>query len=108
MQIKNRSTEENAYYWGVVLERLSRYFKEPAEKIHFRIKNEFEIISTSILTTVEFENLMNELRVWANLHLGVFIPLPKEEEEMLLPRKPRMMFKNNKNLDIIVKTYKNA
>jgi len=100
MRVKQRTVEENAYYWGVVVDSISRYFHEPPEKIHYRIKNHFDLISTTILSTIQFEDLMNKLRVFANLELSLFIPLPNENDGAQLPQKIRKIFVNNQDLQI--------
>jgi len=100
MRVKQRTVEENAYYWGVVVDSFSRYFREPPEKIHYRIKNHFDLISTTILSTIQFEDLMNKLRVFANLKLGLFIGLPNENSHVQLPQKIKKIFANNNNLEI--------
>jgi hypothetical protein len=97
---KYRTNEENRYYWGVVIKAYSMYFNEHPNKIHFRVKNEFKIISTSFLSTVDFESLMDKLRVKANLELGVFIPLPNEDAIVELPPQPKKYFCNNFDLKL--------
>lgn len=86
---KKRSLAENSYYWGVVIPLLCDWSGFSAEEMHDAIKNKFlfgydkrhglaRIGSTATLSTVEFEQLMSEIRMWAS-DQGVFIPEPNEE-----------------------------
>lgn len=86
---KKRSLQENSYYWGVVIPLLCDWSGFSPEEMHDAIKNKFlfdydkrhglaRIGSTAELSTVEFERLMSDIRIWAS-EQGVFIPEPNEE-----------------------------
>ena len=92
---KYRSTPENKYYWGVVLELLSEFSGDSKEWWHEFIKAKFltEIVHkevgkkviegkmlrrTSALSTVEFEDLMRKVRIWASQELQIYVPEPNE------------------------------
>jgi hypothetical protein len=96
-----RTLLENRYYWGVVLKCLSGNGDHP-DLWHARCKVRFvapkitgmkfdvdsmkdveidklaKYITTTEMTTAEFENYLSEIRNWASQRLDVFIPLPNE------------------------------
>ena len=91
---KQRSNQENRYYWGVVVKLISDHTGYTPDETHEAIKFKFlrvpsddidldgfdTVKSTTELTTVEFELLMVEIREWAGCDLGVYIPEPNEVE----------------------------
>lgn len=99
---KGRSTQQNRYYWGCVLPIIKEALKEQhglvysSEDLHEFLKiklNSIEIhnqegvvekmpISTTELSTTEFEEYMENVRRWADDLLGVIIPLPNEQTVM--------------------------
>lgn len=89
---KSRSLNQNNYYWGVVIPLLCEYCGYTPEEMHEAVKIKFLITypevknipptirSTTDLSTVEFEELMARIRMWAAIELGVNIPQPNECE----------------------------
>lgn len=92
---KNRSDKENRYYWGVVLPVLCDFMGYTDEEMHEAIKWKFlrkqvdllpkyeelpTVRSTTTLTTLEFEKLMEDIRRWAASEFDIIIPLPNEIE----------------------------
>lgn len=87
---KPRSSHQNRYYWGVVIEILSEYTGYEREEMHDALKMLFlrkpahapglpdTLRSTSDLTTKEFEDFLERVRRWATIELSVSIPLPNE------------------------------
>lgn len=92
-----RSTLQNAYYWGVVVESLWEYLggqrgdAYDLMEIHEYLKSRFngaEITigrlsrwigkTTTTLTTVEMEAYLESIRNWAARDLGLFIPEPND------------------------------
>ena len=87
-----RSLSQNSYYWGVILTYIAESTGHTTEEIHVALKQLFlprqfvklgskEIEttkSTTDLDTLEFENYLERVRVWANTELGITIPLPNE------------------------------
>lgn len=90
-----RSAQANAYWWGVVLAALSEHTGYTRDEIHEIVKAKFlprqlavcdgngEVIgeyviggTTTRLTTVEFGELIERVRVWAAEELGCEIPEP--------------------------------
>jgi len=91
-----RSSEQNKYYWGVVVKMISdETGYEPAE-VHDLLKGAFlqtgeinigGIIqptykSTASLDTAEFEEFLERCRRFASMNLSLIILLPNESEEM--------------------------
>jgi len=95
---KKRSLNQNAYYFGVVVQAVLQMFIEAGndvddEEVHLFLKREVgkltKIItdkqgnkstilqSTARLSTIEFEQYLERIRAWA-AGLGVVIPLPRE------------------------------
>ena len=84
---KDRSNEQNRYYWGVVIRLLSEHLGYTDDEMHDALKMMFlkdnsrdipTLRSTTELTTVEFEKYLEEVRMWAANMLGFYIPLPNE------------------------------
>lgn len=100
---KERSGEQNRYYWGVVVKILSEELGYTDEEIHEILKYQFlseirEInrermtlqgtekykklisvpLTTANLSTLDFEDFLTKVRVWASRELSIFIPLPNE------------------------------
>jgi hypothetical protein len=86
-----RSLNENAYYWGVVVAIMSDYTGDTPDDMHEILKYKFlktvlvfggeEIVvpgQTSALTTKEFEEYLDRIRIFALTELDVKIPLPNE------------------------------
>lgn len=87
---KKRSDNQNAYYWGVVLARIADYSgyrgKDELEGLHEELKRMFLpkfgrmniTRSTSALSTIEFNNYIEDVKRWAVQELGIYIPDPNE------------------------------
>lgn len=84
---KNRSLEQNAYYWGVVLASISDFTGYDAEDLHNHFKAHFlkrevgnltTFKSTSHLNTKEFTDYIDKIIRFANQVLGIEIPTPEQ------------------------------
>lgn len=90
---KNRSGNQNRYYWGIVVEILSNELGYTPDEIHEILKSkflmkktimldnseEFKIAhSTTKLSTKEFEEYAKNIRVWSAIELEIQIPEPNE------------------------------
>jgi hypothetical protein len=85
-----RSDLQNNYYWGVVLEILSKELGYDQDELHEILKYKFlkiestlgmeYIRSTTKLTTGEFEEYLEKIKRWAAEFLGINIPNPNEAE----------------------------
>jgi hypothetical protein len=85
---KNRTTAQNNYYWGVLIDILSKHTGYEPEEMHDAIKIKFMPVekaglisgkSTKRLTTIEFVDLIERVQRWAAQDLQVYIPDPNEE-----------------------------
>jgi len=99
---KNRSNNQNSYYWGVVIPIVQSGLKDAtgefrsSDSIHYGIllplfapSNEIvnidsgqvlsEKISSSEMSTVQFMEYILEVQKWSAEFLGVDIPNPNEE-----------------------------
>jgi len=85
---KKRSLNQNSYYHGVVIKILADFSGNDPDDIHEflrmkflqePIKNDMVTIKrTKHLTTIEFEKYMEDIRRWASMEYGCYIPLPGE------------------------------
>lgn len=87
-----RSSEQNRYYFGVVVPAIAKKIGEPdLEAVHEMLKAEFnyEMLvigdremrkpkSTAKLETMEFAQYMEKVRMWAAQFLELYIPDPNE------------------------------
>ena len=96
---KVRSTQENRYYWGLVIPLIKAGLKDAtsesysAEQVADLMKTRFLMIdvyigdsdvmtrikSTTELSTIEMERYLHECRTFAQEFLGVAIPMPNED-----------------------------
>jgi hypothetical protein len=90
-----RSTEQNNYYWGVVIKILADDLgyigTGEKEQLHEELKSMFlvkvgklgkpYVERTSVLDTKLFERYLEAIRSWASEFQNIHIPLPNEVEE---------------------------
>jgi len=99
---KNRSNQQNSFYWGVVVVLVQSGLKDAtgefrtAENIHYNILLKMfapekelinietgecitEKISSSEMTTTQFMEYIMEIQKWASEFLNIDIPNPNEE-----------------------------
>lgn len=89
---KTRSGQQNRYYWGVVIERLSNHTGFTKDEMHEVLKYKFLSFekesrdgqkfivtrSTVSLDTKEMEDYLESVRRWAAQDLNCDIPEPNE------------------------------
>ena len=82
-----RSDVQNSYYWGVVIELLSKELGYDKDEIHEILKYKFlqsnamgmpYVKSTTKLSTGEFEEYLSKIKRWAAEFLHIVIPDPNE------------------------------
>ena len=78
---KQRSSPQNRYFHGVMLQILSDELGYTLEEIKGVVKYKFGIKSTSSLSTADFESFMSDIRQWASRDLSIWIPEPNETED---------------------------
>lgn len=93
---KQRSGNQNRYYWGIVLKILSEHTGFTIDEIHEVLKVKFlrawksldtkngyieaeYIQSTADLGTGEFEDYLTKIREWASIELSCWVPEPNEQ-----------------------------
>ena len=83
----SRSTLQNNYYWGVVVELLSNELSYDQDEMHEILKYKFlqsnamgmpYIKSTTRLSTGEFEEYLSKIKRWAAEFLNIVVPDPIE------------------------------
>lgn len=90
-----RTVDQNAYYWGVVVDVFSKYTGHSPNEMHDIFKGKFnmatkrvgnEIVeyseTTTLMTTKEFNTYIDEIRQWA-VELNLYIPEPNEYLESI-------------------------
>jgi hypothetical protein len=86
---KPRSDNQNSYYWGCVIELLSEHSGYTPDEMHEALKQLFltdktlqipKVKSTTDLNTLEFEEFLSKVRIWASVELQCNIPFPREYE----------------------------
>jgi hypothetical protein len=88
-----RSINQNKYYFGVVLERISQATGFFPDELHDILKRKFnpkikvlrqtgeEMViggTTTEMNTEEFEKYLENIRIWALSELDCLVPLPNE------------------------------
>ena len=98
-ELKYRSTPENNYYFGVVIDILSNELGYTKMELHELLKSMFlrqtkylktkdgvrevsVIKSTTSLSVGEFEDYLSAIRQFASISLGIYLPLPNEGESI--------------------------
>lgn len=81
---KKEPSNQNGYLWGAVYPILCDYFGYTPDEMHEAIKHKFlriggpdelpKIKSTSKLSRIEWEDLMEKIRIWALSDYGINIP----------------------------------
>lgn len=89
-QARKRTSPQNRYYWGCVLQLISEHTGEDPESLHEALKAHFapkHVIGnlvvpsgTRYLDTVDFSQFVEKVRRWAAEELNVNIPSPDEVE----------------------------
>jgi len=90
-QRKLRSLEQNAYYHGIVCVIFGDHVGLNKDEAHDALRFKFlskdveikghklkVIRSTADLSTKEFEEYLSDVRMWASIEHGCYIPLPRE------------------------------
>ena len=84
-----RSPNQNAAYWGIVVEILSNHTGYDKDTMHEALKAKFAsrtdektgllvIESTAKMNTVRFNRYYSDIQQWAAEFLGCYIPSPNE------------------------------
>lgn len=84
------NSNQNGYYWAVIIPILSEHFGYLPDETHEALKLKFlqkcgsdnfpKLGSTGALNKIEWEDLMEKIRIWALTDFNVKIPEPNEVE----------------------------
>ena len=90
--VKQRSINQNDYYWSVPIQLISDHTGYLPEEVHEFLKLKFnnktinvgndEVVvglSTASLKTMEFETYISKIVMWASQTLGIIIPNPNDD-----------------------------
>lgn len=77
-----RSTLQNNYYWGIVVDIISNHHWMTAIETHLAIKKTFWVETTTDLSTSEFKYLMELIQELWKTKFGVIIPSPSSVEDL--------------------------
>lgn len=81
-----RSIAQNRYYFWVVVEYIADFIwlqhKFEKLEIHNQIKEYFKLETTTDLEVSEFKAMIEEIRAWWLEYRGLYIPLPRECEDL--------------------------
>lgn len=83
-KVRSRSSQQNRYYWGVVIRLLSELTGFTDDEMHDAMRFKFlrimgdlvTVKGTSTLDTEEMEAYIEKIRQWASTDLSLFIPDP--------------------------------
>lgn len=100
---RKRSNQQSRYYWGVVIPSVKYameakgFFVQSKEQVHELLKFKFlrtdilhvptgEVIetigSTTRLSTLDFENYLEQVRAWSASYLDCIVAMPNEQTEI--------------------------
>src|SRR3990167_526870 len=84
-----RSNNQNKYYWKCVVGPISEHLGYTPDETHEILKFKFNPLravingtvirvgnSTTSLNTIQFEQMLTEIREWCSIELSLFIALP--------------------------------
>jgi len=87
---RQRTTQQNRYYWGVVIPELCEFFGYSADEMHEALKWKFlrvvrdglpdTVRSTTELSTIEFNEYIAGISEWAFADYDIVIPTPDDVE----------------------------
>jgi hypothetical protein len=85
---KNRTDQQNKYYWGAIIEILGKELGYTPEEMHEALKWQFlkkngiipTVRSTTELSTSDFKEYIEKIKIWAAEEMDIFLPDPDEIE----------------------------
>ena len=77
---KVRSPQQNAYY-RVIIRLLAKDLGYTEAEMHNVIKEKYEIQSTKQLSVPEFTELIEEIKRWAVIEMGIVLPNSKQSHQ---------------------------
>jgi hypothetical protein len=89
---EKRSSNQNKYYWGVVLPLIAQTTGYTIDESHDAMKMQFLVKrtakvpttrSTTDLSTAEMEEYLENIRRFAAVELSCYVPIPNEAQDMV-------------------------
>ena len=77
---KVRSPQQNAYY-RVIIRILSKELGYTEAEMHDTIKQKYDIESTKQLSKEEFTELLEQIKRWAVMDMGIVLPNAKQPHQ---------------------------
>ena len=77
---KVRSPQQNAYY-RVIIRILSKELGYTEAEMHDAIKEKYDIESTKQLSKEEFTELLEQIKRWAVIDMGIVLPNAKQPHQ---------------------------
>ena len=77
---KVRSPQQNAYY-RVIIRILSKELGYEEDEMHKVIKEKYQISSTRKLSKPEFTELIEAIKRWASIDMGIVLPNAKKSHQ---------------------------
>mgnify|MGYP003126560611 FL=1 len=77
---KVRSPQQNAYY-RVIIRILSKELGYTEQEMHETIKDKYDIESTKQLSVEEFTELIEAIKRWAVIDMGIVLPNAKQPHQ---------------------------
>ena len=77
---KVRSPQQNAYY-RVIIRILSKELGYTEQEMHETIKEKYDIESTKQLSVPEFTELLEAIKRWAVIEMGIVLPNAKQPHQ---------------------------
>ena len=77
---KVRSPQQNAYY-RVIIRILSKELGYTEQEMHETIKDKYDIESTKQLSIEEFTELIEAIKRWAVIDMGIVLPNAKQPHQ---------------------------
>ena len=77
---KVRSPQQNAYY-RVIIRILSKELGYTEQEMHETIKDKYDIESTKQLSMEEFTELIETIKRWAVIDMGIVLPNAKQPHQ---------------------------
>ena len=77
---KVRSPQQNAYY-RVIIRILSKELGYEENEMHKAIKEKYQISSTRQLSKPEFTELIEKLKRWAAIDMGIVLPNSRQSHQ---------------------------
>ena len=77
---KVRSPQQNAYY-RVIIRILAKELGYTEHEMHNVIKEKYDIVSTKQLSKPEFTELLETIKRWAVIDMGIVLPNAKQSHQ---------------------------